>query len=81
MHIDETPGHILSTISENCCDTDTVFGETCERGVNVPGAIKYLLQHYEADKIQFVGASAGALVATIAACRVDPEAAVECAYR
>ena len=45
------------------------------------GAIKYLQQHYDLQQMRYVGASAGALVATIAACGVSPESAVDCAYR
>ena len=45
------------------------------------GAINYLQQHYDLQKMRYVGASAGALVATIAACGVSPESAVDCAYR
>ena len=39
------------------------------------------MEKYDLAKMQFVGASAGALIATIAACQVDPEAAVQSAYR
>ena len=45
------------------------------------GAIKYLQQHYDLQRMRYVGASAGALVATIAACGVSPHSAVDCAYR
>ena len=41
----------------------------------------YLMGRYDFSRMQFVGASAGALVATIAACEVDPETAVKVAYR
>jgi hypothetical protein len=45
------------------------------------GAVKYLLEHYDLKGVQFVGASAGALVATLGACGIIPEVAVDCAYR
>ena len=45
------------------------------------GALEYLMEKYDLSKMQFVGASAGALIATIAACDVEPELAVQSAYR
>jgi len=45
------------------------------------GAVEYLAEHYDLKSVQFVGASAGALVATLGACGVSPEVAVACAYR
>ena len=45
------------------------------------GALEYLMEHYDLKSVQFVGASAGALVATLGACGVLPESAVASAYR
>ncbi|BDA50930.1 probable 1-acylglycerol-3-phosphate O-acyltransferase Pnpla3 [Coccomyxa sp. Obi] len=45
------------------------------------GAVKYLQQRFDIHKWQMRGASAGALVATLAACNVDSEVAFECAHR
>jgi len=47
----------------------------------IAGAVEYLAEHYDLKSVQFVGASAGALVATLGACGVSPEVAVACAYR
>lgn len=44
------------------------------------GVIKYLQQHYDLTKIDMVGASAGALMVTLAICNVDPDHAVQKAY-
>ena len=45
------------------------------------GAVKYLRQRHDLTKWQMRGASAGALVACLAACNVDPEKAYEAAHR
>lgn len=45
------------------------------------GAVKYLQQRYDIQKWQMRGASAGALVATLAACNVNSDVAFECAHR
>lgn len=45
------------------------------------GAMKYLQQQHDLTKWQMRGASAGALVACLAACNVDPEKAYEAAHR
>ncbi len=47
----------------------------------IAGAVKYLQQRFDIQKWQMRGASAGALVATLAACNVDSEVAFECAHR
>lgn len=44
------------------------------------GVIKYLQQHYDLTKVDMVGASAGALMVTLAVCNVDPDTAVQKAY-
>lgn len=44
------------------------------------GVIKYLQQHYDLTKVDMVGASAGALMVTLAICHVDPDCAVQRAY-
>ena len=49
--------------------------------MKLTGALEYLMENYDLAKMQFVGASAGALIATIAACNVNPGAAVQSAYR
>lgn len=46
-----------------------------------PGAVKYLQQRHDLTKWQMRGASAGALVACLAACNVDPQEAYEAADR
>ena len=43
--------------------------------------MKYLLQHYNLDKVQIRGVSAGALIATLTACDVHPDRAVRAAHR
>lgn len=43
--------------------------------------IQYLQEHFEMDQVPLIGASAGALVATLAACKVDSETALQVAYR
>ena len=45
------------------------------------GAVKYLQQRYDLTSWQMRGASAGALVATLAACNVSPDQALICADR
>lgn len=45
------------------------------------GAVEYLQQRYALSKWQMRGASAGALVATLAACNVNIDTAFECAHR
>ncbi|KAK9806776.1 hypothetical protein WJX72_002404 [[Myrmecia] bisecta] len=44
------------------------------------GVIKYLEEQFDLDKVHMVGASAGALIATLAACNIDPENAIQTAY-
>ena len=44
------------------------------------GVIKYLQEHYDLSKVDMVGASAGALMVTLAICNVDPDVAVQRAY-
>ena len=44
------------------------------------GVVKYLQQHYDLSKVDMVGASAGALMVTLAMCNVDPDTAVQRAY-
>lgn len=44
------------------------------------GVIKYLQQHYDLTKVDMVGASAGALMVTLAICNVHPDQAVQRAY-
>ena len=46
-----------------------------------PGAVKYLQQQHDLTQWQMRGASAGALVACLAACNVDPQEAYEAAHR
>jgi predicted acylesterase/phospholipase RssA len=45
------------------------------------GAVKYLQQRFDIERWQMRGASAGALVATLAACNVNSEVAFESAHR
>ena len=45
------------------------------------GAVKYLQQKHDLTKWHMRGASAGALVACLAACNVDPQYAYEVAHR
>ncbi|KAK9859302.1 hypothetical protein WJX84_000662 [Apatococcus fuscideae] len=45
------------------------------------GVAQYLQEHFEMQSVPLIGASAGALVATLAACSVDSETALQCAYR
>ncbi|KAK9826079.1 hypothetical protein WJX74_010834 [Apatococcus lobatus] len=45
------------------------------------GVTQYLQEHFEMDEVPLIGASAGALVATLAACKVDSETALQVAYR
>ncbi|CAL5223367.1 g5872 [Coccomyxa viridis] len=45
------------------------------------GAVKYLQERHDLTRWQMRGASAGGLVACIAACNVDPEKAYEAAHR
>ena len=52
---------------------------TGRQGVRA-GIIKYLEEHYDLTKIHVRGASAGALVATLAACNVDPRRALDLAH-
>ncbi len=40
------------------------------------GVMKYLAQVYDLSKVEFTGASAGALVAVLTACNVDPDKCV-----
>ena len=44
------------------------------------GIIKYLEEHYDLTKVEVRGASAGALVATLAACNVEPRRALDLAH-
>lgn len=43
--------------------------------------VKYLLKHYDLSKVDMVGASAGALIVTLAMCKVDPDKAIQTAYK
>ena len=45
-----------------------------------PGIVQYLEERYDLTKVQVRGASAGALVATLAACNVDPRRALDRAH-
>ena len=45
------------------------------------GAVKYLQQRYDLKTWQMRGASAGGLVATLAACNVSSDAALDLAHR
>lgn len=45
------------------------------------GIVKYLEEHYDLTKVHVRGASAGALLATLAACNVDPKTALDSAHR
>ena len=49
--------------------------------VTSAGAVKYLQQKLDLTKWHMRGASAGALVACLAACNVDPQYAYEVAHR
>lgn len=40
------------------------------------GCLRYLHRHFDLSKVQLVGASAGGLIATLAACGVDEDKAV-----
>ena len=50
------------------------------KDIFIAGVIKYLQQHYDLTKVDMVGASAGALMVTLAICDVDPDLAVQTAY-
>ncbi|KAL4419027.1 hypothetical protein ABPG77_010014 [Micractinium sp. CCAP 211/92] len=45
------------------------------------GCLRYLHRNFDLSKVQLVGASAGGLIATLAACGVDEDKAVRVAYR
>lgn len=45
------------------------------------GVVQYLGENYDLNKVQLRGASAGALVATLVACGVDPEKALDSAHQ
>lgn len=45
------------------------------------GAAQYLIQNYDLSKVQHVGASAGALVAALLCCGVEPKDALKAAHR
>jgi hypothetical protein len=45
------------------------------------GVLKYLAENYDLSRVQFTGASAGALAGVLCACNIDPDAAVKAAYR
>ncbi len=56
----------------------------CKPSINCvmpAGAVKYLQQMHDLTKWHMRGASAGALVACLAACNVDPQYAYEVANR
>ena len=57
--------------------TRSEVGFTCRDNA---GVIKYLQEHYDLSKVDMVGASAGALMVTLAMCNVDPHKAVQRAY-
>ncbi|KAK9804463.1 hypothetical protein WJX73_004309 [Symbiochloris irregularis] len=44
------------------------------------GIIKYLEEHFDLTKVEARGASAGALIATLAVCNVDPRKALDLAH-
>lgn len=44
------------------------------------GVVKYLQEHYDLSRVDMVGASAGALMVTLAMCNVDSDKAVQRAY-
>jgi hypothetical protein len=45
------------------------------------GVIKYLIENFDLGGVRLLGASAGALVAVLAACDIDPDRAVRAAHR
>ena len=61
-----------------------VFAQTyrfADSSICIAGAVKYLQQRFDIERWQMRGASAGALVATLAACNVNSEVAFESAHR
>jgi predicted acylesterase/phospholipase RssA len=44
------------------------------------GAVRYLRQHYDLERVPMAGASSGGVVACLAACGVDPDRIFDAAY-
>ena len=56
------------------------FWSCMRRHCALTGVVKYLQQHYDLSRVDMVGASAGALMVTLAMCNVDSDTAVQRAY-